>query len=274
MASSSGPVNWELARQVGGRERRGGRRGPRGHRRGTHGLRGSGARRRAARRAVHRPGGARPTSPRSGRCAGPSGSARTPRASRAAGAGRATHRRGDGRSPQRDAPCPPEMQAMSGMLAQLSPLLMGAQVGTVLGFLAQRVLGQYDVAVPRSGPGRVLFVVPNIAAVRERLVARSHRLPHLRGDPRGDPPVRVRPAVGARAVRASCSTTSCRRCTIDVEGMQARLATLDASRPRGAAAGCSRARRGCSAPCSTTSSGSSSGGSRRSWRRPRATATT
>ena len=72
---------------------------------------------------------------------------------------------------QRDA-LPPEMQAMSGMLAQLSPLLMGAQVGQVLGFLAQRVLGQFDVAVPRSGPGVVMFVVPNIAAVRARLVAR------------------------------------------------------------------------------------------------------
>ena len=62
---------------------------------------------------------------------------------------------------QRDA-LPPEMQAMSSMLAQISPLLMGAQVGQVLGFLAQRVLGQFDVAVPRSGPGAVMFVVPNV----------------------------------------------------------------------------------------------------------------
>ncbi len=58
---------------------------------------------------------------------------------------------------------PPEMQGMSGMFEQLSPLLLGAQVGTVLGFLGQHVLGQYDIAVPRSGPGTLLFVVPNIA---------------------------------------------------------------------------------------------------------------
>lgn len=58
---------------------------------------------------------------------------------------------------------PPEMQAMSGLFEQLSPLLLGAQVGTVLGFLGQHVLGQYDIAVPRSGPGTLLFVVPNIA---------------------------------------------------------------------------------------------------------------
>jgi coenzyme F420 biosynthesis associated uncharacterized protein len=49
------------------------------------------------------------------------------------------------------------------LLDQLSPLLLGAQVGTVLGTLAQQVLGQYDVAVPRpGGAGTLLFVVPNI----------------------------------------------------------------------------------------------------------------
>ena len=51
------------------------------------------------------------------------------------------------------------------MLAQISPLLLGAQVGSVLGYLGQHVLGQYDVAVPRpGGAGALLFVVPNIAA--------------------------------------------------------------------------------------------------------------
>ncbi len=50
------------------------------------------------------------------------------------------------------------------ILEQLSPLLLGAQVGTVLGFLGQRVLGQYDVAVPRGGQAQLLFVVANISA--------------------------------------------------------------------------------------------------------------
>jgi putative hydrolase len=57
-------------------------------------------------------------------------------------------------------------QAPTGVaqvLDQLSPLLLGAQVGTVLGTLAQQVLGQYDVAVPRpGGAASLLFVVPNI----------------------------------------------------------------------------------------------------------------
>ena len=60
---------------------------------------------------------------------------------------------------------PPEAAGFTGqMLSQLSPLLLGAQVGSVLGFLGQRVFSQYDIAVPRAGAAALLFVVPNIAA--------------------------------------------------------------------------------------------------------------
>jgi putative hydrolase len=59
---------------------------------------------------------------------------------------------------------PPEARQFAGeVMGQISPLLLGAQVGMVLGYLGQRVLGQYDVAIPRPGGDRVLFVVPNIA---------------------------------------------------------------------------------------------------------------
>jgi putative hydrolase len=54
-------------------------------------------------------------------------------------------------------------QMAQGVLGQLSPLLLGAQAGTVLGTLAQRVFGQFDVPLPRPGPGRLYFVIPNIA---------------------------------------------------------------------------------------------------------------
>ena len=50
------------------------------------------------------------------------------------------------------------------VLGQLSPLLAGAQAGTVLGYLGQRALGQYDVGIPRPGAGTLRFVVPNIAS--------------------------------------------------------------------------------------------------------------
>jgi putative hydrolase len=59
---------------------------------------------------------------------------------------------------------PAEAAPMAGLMTQIGPLLQGSQVGQVLGFLAGRVLGQYDVAVPRGGTGDLLFVVPNLAA--------------------------------------------------------------------------------------------------------------
>jgi putative hydrolase len=52
---------------------------------------------------------------------------------------------------------------MAGQVLQMiGPLLMGVQAGTVLGALGQRVFGQYDLAVPRPA-GSLSFVVANIA---------------------------------------------------------------------------------------------------------------
>jgi coenzyme F420 biosynthesis associated uncharacterized protein len=66
---------------------------------------------------------------------------------------------------QRDAAPAAGQDIAAQMLQQISPLLLGAQVGSVLGYLGQQVLGQYDIAVPRpSGAGTLLFVVPNISA--------------------------------------------------------------------------------------------------------------
>jgi coenzyme F420 biosynthesis associated uncharacterized protein len=53
-------------------------------------------------------------------------------------------------------------QMLEMLMQQMMPLLLGAQVGTVLGYLGQRVLGQYDLAVPRPA-GSLYFVIPNIA---------------------------------------------------------------------------------------------------------------
>ena len=63
-------------------------------------------------------------------------------------------------------PMPPEMQGSNELLEmvmdKMVPLLLGVQVGSVLGYLGQRVLGQYDLAVPRPS-GSLYFVIPNIA---------------------------------------------------------------------------------------------------------------
>lgn len=50
----------------------------------------------------------------------------------------------------------------------------GAQLGTLLGFLSGRVLGQYDPMVDStSGPGRLLLVAPNIIKVEREISADS-----------------------------------------------------------------------------------------------------
>jgi coenzyme F420 biosynthesis associated uncharacterized protein len=116
------------------------------------------------------------------------------------------------------------------LMSQLSPLLLGAQVGSVLGYLAQHVLAQYDVALPRPESAAMLFVVPNIAAFERdwSLDAREFRtwvalhevthrfeftrewtLPYLRG-----------------LLDDFLSTLR-----VDVEGLRSRLESLDPSEP-------------------------------------------
>jgi putative hydrolase len=125
---------------------------------------------------------------------------------------------------------PPEMQGMAGLLEQLSPLLLGAQVGSVLGFLGQHVLGQYDIAVPRSGPGVLLFVVPNIARFEKdwsldptdfRTYVAIHEVTHRFEF--AQPWARER---FSELLQDFLSTLK-----IDASQMQARLSSLDASDP-------------------------------------------
>lgn len=48
------------------------------------------------------------------------------------------------------------------LIGQLGPLLQATQVGQVFGFLAGRVFGGYDVGIPRVSTGPVRFVLANI----------------------------------------------------------------------------------------------------------------
>lgn len=134
---------------------------------------------------------------------------------------------------QRDA-VPEQAQAgVAQMLGQVSPLLLGAQVGTVLGTLAQQVLGQYDIAVPRpDGAGALLFVVPNIARFEEewsldaidfRTWIAIHEVTHRFEF--------ARPWALTRFRELIDDFTS--TLTLDVEELQQRLASLDPSNPEG-----------------------------------------
>jgi putative hydrolase len=62
------------------------------------------------------------------------------------------------------AEAPEGTQMLEAVLERMTPLLMGAQVGAVLGALGQRVLGQYELPLPRTDQPALLFVIPNIAA--------------------------------------------------------------------------------------------------------------
>jgi putative hydrolase len=123
------------------------------------------------------------------------------------------------------------MQGMTQLLGQLSPLLLGAQVGSVLGGLAQQVLGQYDIAVPRADDSAaLLFVVPNIAQFEKdwsldptefRTSIAIHEVTHRFEF--------ARPWALARFRELLDDYTSTLK--LDVEGLQRRLETLDPSNP-------------------------------------------
>jgi putative hydrolase len=126
---------------------------------------------------------------------------------------------------------PDEVGPMSGLLTQLGPLLQGTQVGQVFGFLATRVLGQYDIAVPREGStGSLLFVVANLAAfekdwsldpVEFRTFVALHEVTHRIEFARPWMPARFRALVDD-----FLSTL-----TIDVAAIQERFASLDPADP-------------------------------------------
>ena len=126
---------------------------------------------------------------------------------------------------------PGEAQILEAVLDRMAPLLAGAQVGMVLGHLAQRVLGQYELPVPRAEQPSLLFVVPNIAAFERdwslppdqfRAWIALHETSHAFG--LGRPWVRQH-FLGLVAELAGSME-------FDLEGLQQRLEGLDLSDPQ------------------------------------------
>lgn len=58
----------------------------------------------------------------------------------------------------------PAEPQMADMQRALSPVLLGMQLGGMVGHLSRRALGQYDFPVPRSEPRRLVFIPSNIDA--------------------------------------------------------------------------------------------------------------
>src|SRR2546421_11724404 len=57
----------------------------------------------------------------------------------------------------------------AAVLGVVGPLIFGLELGFLVGFLSRRVLGQYDLCLPRGEPGRLHFVFPNIAEMQGEL---------------------------------------------------------------------------------------------------------
>jgi putative hydrolase len=123
-----------------------------------------------------------------------------------------------------------EAAALGGMLAQMGPILQGTQIGSVLGFLAQHVMGQYDIAVPRGGDRALLFVVSNITKFERdwslqptefRTFLAIHEVAHRFEF--------ARPWTTERFARLVDDYLS--GMTIDLDAVQSRLAALDPNDP-------------------------------------------
>jgi len=123
-----------------------------------------------------------------------------------------------------------EAAGLGAMLAQMGPILQGTQIGSVLGSLAQHVMGQYDIAVPRGSDAALLFVTANIAAFEKdwsmeptefRTFLAIHEVTHRFEF--------ARPWTTERFARLVDDYLS--GMTIDLQGVQARLASLDPDDP-------------------------------------------
>lgn len=60
---------------------------------------------------------------------------------------------------------PDTQTQMPAMLGNVAPLLLGIQVGTMMGQLALTAVGRYDLPIPREDDGALIFVDQNIAAI-------------------------------------------------------------------------------------------------------------
>jgi putative hydrolase len=57
-----------------------------------------------------------------------------------------------------------EAMTMPGALAPLGPVLLGLQMGIMIGFLSHRTLGYFDMGLPPVEPAATTLIVPNVEA--------------------------------------------------------------------------------------------------------------
>lgn len=56
---------------------------------------------------------------------------------------------------------------LEAMIEPMMPIIFGAQIGVLLGYSANRILGQFDILLPRTDGNRIYMVVPNLDSLAE-----------------------------------------------------------------------------------------------------------
>lgn len=65
-------------------------------------------------------------------------------------------------APETDLGADPAMAMFDQLMRAMGPMLMGVMGGSLVGHLAQRALGQYDLPIPRPAGDELLLCVPNL----------------------------------------------------------------------------------------------------------------
>lgn len=54
---------------------------------------------------------------------------------------------------------------LEAMIEPMMPIIFGAQIGVLLGYMGAKVLGQFDILLPRTDGSRIYMVLPNLDSI-------------------------------------------------------------------------------------------------------------
>lgn len=56
---------------------------------------------------------------------------------------------------------------LEAIIEPIMPAIFGAQIGILLGYMSTKILGQFDILIPRTDSGRIYMVLPNLDSIVE-----------------------------------------------------------------------------------------------------------
>lgn len=120
---------------------------------------------------------------------------------------------------------------MAAIMPMLTPVLLGLQAGSMIGYLALHALGRYDLPLPASDTPSLCFVAPHIDEFEDawslpradlRFTLATHEVVHAA--------MRSVPWVGARLVRLASEYVRAYR--LDLSAIEERFGMIDPSDPQ------------------------------------------